>query len=107
MNRIFLVSLVLAMAGCTTASPKQFYRPANAEAQLEISGRFNQISFEHQVAINGETVISGELPYNYDAASFSGEYEGRTVTSDCQWRKKVDLSCLVSIDGEKAATLTF
>ncbi|MBD3633877.1 MAG: hypothetical protein HUJ23_03105 [Methylophaga sp.] len=107
MNKIFLAGLILATVGCTTASPKQFYRPADSAAQLEITGRFNQISFEHQVVINGETVITGELPYNYDAASFSGKYEGRNVASDCQWRKKVDLSCLVSIDGEKAATLTF
>jgi len=107
MNRIFLASLVIALVGCTTASPKQFYRPANSEAQLEISGRFNEITFEHQVLINGETVIKGDLPYNYDAVSFSGNYEGRSVSSDCQWRKKIDLSCLVSIDGEKAATLTF
>ncbi|MTI63905.1 hypothetical protein [Methylophaga sp.] len=107
MNRIFLAGLMMTLMGCTTASPKQFYRPANSESQLEISGRFNQISFEHQVLINGETVIQGDLPYNYDAFSFSGTYQGRTVSSDCQWKKKVDLSCLVSIDGEKAATLTF
>ncbi len=107
MNKIFLAGLMLVMVGCTTASPKQFYRPANSEAQLEITGRFNQISFEHQVVINGETVITGDLPYNYDAATFSGEYEDRKVKSECQWRKKVDLSCLISIDGENAATLTF
>lgn len=107
MKNLLITSLVLALVGCTTASPKQFYRPADSQDQLEISGRFNQISFAHEVMINGETVIKGDLPYNYDDARFSGNYDGREVTSECQWKKKVDLSCLVSIDGEKAATLTF
>lgn len=107
MNKLFLAGLILMLVGCTTASPKQFYRPANSEAQLEISGRFNELTFEHQVLVNGETVIKGDLPYDYEATSFSGRYQGRTVSSDCQWKKKIDLSCLVSIDGEKAATLTF
>lgn len=107
MRNLVLASLLIALAGCTTASPKQFYRPAGAEQQVEISGRFNQISFRHEVLINGETVISGNLPYDYADTMLSGEYHGQTVTSNCRWKKKIDLSCLVTMDGEKAATLTF
>lgn len=107
MKKVFLASLLLALVGCTTSSPNQFYRPAGAEKQVEISGLFNQLSFEHQVMINGETVITGKLPYNYDAASFSGNYNDQPVTSDCTWKRKVDLLCLVKINGEMAATLVF
>lgn len=95
------------IAGCTTASPEQFYRPAGAEQQLEISGRFNQISFEHQVIVNGKTVIVGDLPYDYSDASFAGDYQDVSVTSDCHWKSKTDLVCLIRMNGEKAATLTF
>ncbi|WP_297810605.1 hypothetical protein [uncultured Methylophaga sp.] len=107
MKKIILASLLLTLVACTTASPKQFYRPAGAEQQLEISGRFNQISFKHEVMINDQTVVSGELPYDYADTTLSGEYNGKTVKSDCRWKKKIDLTCLVWVDGEKAATLTF
>lgn len=107
MKRIILIGLIATLAACTTASPKQFYRPVGAEQQVEINGRFNQISFEHQVIINGETIISGDLPYNYDDASFKGQYEDIEVTSDCHWKSKSDLQCLIKMNGEKAATLTF
>ena len=107
MKKVFIGVMTLVLVACTTASPKQFYRPVGAEQQLEISGRFNQLSFEHQVMVNGDVVITGKLPYNYDDARFSGTYNGQTVSSDCQWHKKVDLACLVTFDGEKAATLTF
>jgi hypothetical protein len=107
MKHFFLAGFALALVACTTASPKQFYRPAGAEQQVEISGRFNQLSFEHEVLINGSTVVFGKLPYNYDAASFSGQFNNEPVTSDCHWRSKTDLECLVKINDEMAATLTF
>ena len=107
MNRLFIATILIAVAGCTTASPKQFYRPIGAEQQLEISGRFNLLSYEHHVLINGESVISGDLPYNQDDASFKGHYGDASVTSDCHWKSKTDLSCLVKVNGEMAATLTF
>jgi len=107
MKPYLIAGLALAMVACTTASPKQFYRPAGAEQQVEISGRFNQLSFEHQVLINGAIVISGQLPYNYDDASFNGQFNEQPVSSDCHWRSKTDLECLVTINQEKAATLSF
>jgi hypothetical protein len=107
MKSFLIAGLALAMVACTTASPKQFYRPAGAEQQVEISGRFNQLSFEHQVLINGATVITGKLPYNYDDASFNGQFNEQSVISDCHWRSKTDLECLVKINDEMAATLTF
>ena len=107
MKHFFIVGLALTMAACTTASPKQFYRPAGAEQQLEIHGRFNQLSFEHQVLVNGKTVITGQLPYNYDDASFTGQYNELSVNSDCHWRSKTNLECLVKINDEMAATLGF
>lgn len=107
MKHVLLAGMTIALIGCTTASPKQFYRPAGAQQQVEISGRFNQISFEHQVIINGDTIIIGDLPYNYDDASFSGQYNNMPVTSDCRWKRKTDLTCLVKINNEMAATLTF
>jgi hypothetical protein len=107
MNKLFIVALLVSLIGCTTAAPKQFYRPAGEAAQLEIYGRFNQISFEHQVLINGDTVIVGSLPYNYDPASFNGTYEDMKVTSDCEWKSKTDLFCLVKVNDEMAATLSF
>lgn len=106
--KVYLIAgLALTMVACTTAAPKQFYRPAGAEQQVEISGRFNQLSFEHQVLINGTTVISGQLPYNYNDASFSGLFDGQPVSSNCHWRSKTDLECLVKINDENAATLSF
>ncbi|WP_438971023.1 hypothetical protein [Methylophaga sp.] len=107
MNKFLLAGLCISMIGCTTASPKQFYRPAGATEQVEILGRFNQISFEHQVVVNGEAVITGDLPYNYDDATFTGTYGDTTVTSDCHWKSKTALQCLVKMNGEMAATLAF
>lgn len=107
MKKVFLLSLLVSLIGCTTASPKQFYRPAGETAQMEIFGRFNQLSFEHQVIINGNNVITGSLPYDYTDASFSGNYEQSTVVSDCHWKSKTTLECLVKLNGEMAATLTF
>ncbi|MCX4186931.1 hypothetical protein [Methylophaga sp. OBS4] len=74
MKKIFLATILVALVGCTTASPKQYYRAAGEAEQLEIAGRFNQITFEHNVLVNGETVVTGSLPYNYDDASFDGVY---------------------------------
>lgn len=107
MKHFLLASLALTLVACTTASPKQFYRPAGAEQQVEISGRFNQLSFEHEVLINGDSVIAGKLPYNYEDASFTGVFNQQPVTSDCHWRSKTALECLVRINDEMAATLTF
>jgi hypothetical protein len=107
MKHILLASLALTLVACTTASPKQFYRPAGAEQQLEISGRFNQLNFEHEVLINGSSVITGQLPYNYNDASFTGMFNQQPVTSDCHWHSKTELECLVTINDEMAATLTF
>ena len=107
MKKIIIAALLVTLLGCTSASPKQYYRPAGAEQQVEVYGRFDQISFEHQVLINGNVVIDGQLSYNYDDGHFSGEYEGMTVTSDCNWKLKKDLTCLVKINDEMAATLTF
>ncbi|SFK50750.1 hypothetical protein [Methylophaga sulfidovorans] len=107
MKKIIIAALVATLLGCTSASPKQYYRPAGAEQQVEVYGRFDQISFEHQVLINGNVVIDGQLSYNYDDGHFSGQYDGMTVTSDCKWKLKKDLICLVKINDEMAATLTF
>jgi hypothetical protein len=102
-----IVSLCLIVMACTSASPKQFYRLSGSEQALEISGSFNQLKFEHIVNINGQTAVSGKLEYNYAPGSFTGQYEGMIVTSDCSWKRKVDLYCLIKIDGESAATLSF
>lgn len=107
MKHILIAGLALAVVACTTASPQQYYRAAGAEEQVEIKGRFNQLSFEHEVLINGTSVVTGKLPYNYDDASFSGDYNGQMVISECHWPSKTDLQCLVIINDEKAATLTF
>jgi len=107
MKKIIYVLSVFILTACTTASPKQFYRPAGEADQLEISGQFNQLSYEHSVLINGDTVITGNLPYNGADASFSGQVDGRTISSDCHWKSKSSLECLVKINNEMAATLTF
>lgn len=102
-----IMGLCLVVVACTSASPKQFYRLAGSEQALEISGTFDQLKFEHNVTINGQTAVTGKLEYNYSPGSFTGQYEGMTVTSDCSWKRKVDLFCLIKIDGESAATLSF
>jgi hypothetical protein len=107
MKSLYLTPLLFIVVACTSASPQQFYRPAGAEKQLEISGRFHQLSFEHQVSINDQIVITGKLAYDYSEGSFEGMYEGMKVTSDCHWKRKRDLYCLVSVNGEKAANLSF
>ena len=107
MKKLILMALLITVVACTSASPKQYYRPVGAEQQVELFGRFDQITYKHQVLINDTVVIDGELSYNYEDGHFSGEYQGMKVTSDCHWKLKKDLYCQVKINDEMAANLTF
>lgn len=109
MKRLFIAILAAGLlAGCTTTAVTQGYRPANhAGAPWQISGTANCLSGLHTVTINGEEAIKGKLSILDCSGEATGRYQGRAVTSSCIGNGYDKVTCFVTIDNERAATLVF
>jgi hypothetical protein len=124
MKRIFYPLAVLALAGCTTTwqdeSAVQTYRPAGAEELWRITGQLDNTMKEGlvkttvdrnlTVTINGDTAAQGLISWDGNGR-IDGAYQDRAVEADCNGRRVspnwVDIRCMILVDNERAATLTF
>jgi uncharacterized protein YceK len=124
--KILLLAAALIVSGCSSQaidqSPTQTYRPAWSADQISITGKMDTewkrkltgmyVGRKVTVLFNGETVISGWLTDPDNAAgTLIGTYEKRRVDVDCTGIKRppntLDVRCLVLVNNERAATLTF
>ncbi len=111
MKRAIALSVVLAIAGCA-AAPSQNYRPANySGAPWTITGDFNRLSQHVTIKINDKTVVDDKLGFFMGKGEFQGAYEGRKVSVSCASETSLfsnnNINCMVHVNGEHAATLTF
>lgn len=104
------ILLLLALTGCATTAPSQYYRPANSANQYKITGDYNQLTYKLDIFIDGNSVLSGRMPVFSNDLELSGAYNNMAVDSMC-FRKvsafSEQVQCTVLVDNERAATLSF
>lgn len=110
---IISIFLLASVSACVSTAPKQFYRAAGETEQVSVSGEFKAFDGWHgslMIKINNEIVISEGKPAS-DSFELSGLYEDKKVDAVCNKHKTSEysatLSCLILINNERAATLTF
>jgi hypothetical protein len=108
MKNVLIASMIVLLAGCTTIAPSQTYRPANySGAAWDITGEMDDAHDMVIIRINNEIVINHALEIWSGNGEFTGIYKGKPVTASCMTDASDTTNCFVSINGEKAATLTF
>ena len=110
-NLAALIS-ALALTACATASAPQGYRPAgSAEAPWQILARYNEASGNTVILINGKAVLEGSFGvFSSGVEMWGGEYQGKAITASCNSNNgfwTITRSCMVFVNNERAATLTF
>ena len=125
MKKLLIAVAIIALSGCQAMqqrhvndSPAQFYRPDGASESWKITGTLtldiDRMWGNHKrqlnVNINGQPVIEGFLSPMY-SGELSGQYENKRVDSICSGEQKnpnwIDVRCLILIDNQRAATLSF
>ena len=108
MKNVLIASMIILLTGCTSIAPSQSYRPANYTGTAwDISGEIYDLNDMVVIKINNEIVILHDLEAWTSDGEFTGIYQGKPVTASCITDVTDTTHCFVSINGEKAATLTF
>jgi hypothetical protein len=114
LERIFLSAAALAVIGCTTIAPTEYYRPAGSvEKPISLGGQYDPnvgLAGEVTITINGEPVIEERVPLFSNTAELSGEYAGKPVLVQLTKVRTFESKYIradVMIDDERAASLTF
>lgn len=98
---------VTALTGCTTVAPSQGYRPAGSTAApWQISGELFDFT-NVRIFVNGAKVIDERLSLLSGDGEFHSSYRGKPVSTNCYTDGWGAIKCLVFVDNEKAATLSF
>lgn len=110
-KQLFAALMVLLVTvGCASA-PSQSYRPANySGSPWSIVGDFNSLSQKVIIKINNQMVIEGRLSFLGGNGEFQGSYEAKPVTASCSTNTGFlgsKTSCMIFINGDRAATLSF
>lgn len=102
--------LALSIAACSTVAPSQGYRPSGSTAApWQISGELFDFT-NVKIFINGSMVIDRRLSLMSGDGEFQGSYNGKQITANCSTSSGLLVSatrCLVFVENEKAATLSF
>lgn len=115
MKRITALLLALTVTGCAStyhAAP-QAYRAKGQDNQIIITGKADSSLTENKVHLyfDGLEQISGELDRHYNAELTGKPYNGKNTSATCTGTRKtsawVEVRCIVFIENERAATLTF
>jgi len=113
MTALIISLLTLAIVGCTTTAPTEYYRSADApETVYRIGGEYDpNVGWgEVTITINDESVIVERLPAFSNTAELTGDYAGKPVLvqlTKVRTFKSKYLRADVTIDKERAASLTF
>lgn len=118
MQRVVLIFMAMMIAGCSSVyqAGSQPYRMRGDDRAVSISGSVEMveklISITHRVriTIDGEAAISGDLD-GTAAGVLTGRWRGKSVEADCakvgSSGTSYNIRCLVLIENERAASLTF
>ena len=102
--------LVLSATACTTVAPSQGYRPAGSTAApWQISGELFDFT-NVKIFINGTKVIDERLSLMSGDGEFHSLYNGKQIMASCSTSAGLVLSstkCMVFVDNERSATLSF
>ena len=102
--------LVLSVAACTTVASSQGYRSAGSTASpWQISGDLFDFT-NVKIFINGAKVIDERLSLMTGDGEFYSSYQGKQIMASCSSSAGLVLSktkCIVFVENERAATLTF
>ena len=105
---IFLISVLTT--GCSTVAPSQGYRPAGSTAApWQISGELFDFT-NVKIFINGSKVIDERVSLMSGDGEFHATYNGKQVMASCSTSAGLmttSTKCIVFVENEKAATLSF
>ncbi len=114
LSLLFLSVTALAVIGCTTIAPTEYYRPSGSmEKPYRLGGQYDPnvgLAGEVTITINDEPVIQERVPLFSNTAELSGEYAGKPVLVQLTKVRNFESKYIradVTIDTERAASLTF
>jgi len=115
LKKITLAAAVLLVAACATTAPTLSYRPANHTGPAwSITAKADNgvVRDTIRIMINNEVAVTGSLHSLKLKDTFTGTYQGKTVSAECEAKPAVggltmEHVCQVFIDNERAAQLTF
>jgi hypothetical protein len=106
----FAPVLLLAIAGCTTVAPSQGYRPpGSTAAPWQIRGELFDFT-NVKIYIDGTKVIDDRVSLISGDGEFHSTYQGKPVSASCHTSAglvNINTHCIVFVQNERAATLTF
>ena len=111
MQRILIVLAVsLALAAWTTTAPTQGYRPPGSTAPpWQIYGELFDFT-NVKIYIDGVKVVDERLSLLSGDGEFRGRYGGKAISASCSTTSGLlssSVRCIVFVDNERAATLSF
>ena len=114
-NLLIITSLAVVMIGCAATAPTLSYRPANHSGPAwSITAKADNgvVKDTISILINNEVVASGSLHSLKMQDTFTGTYQGKAVSAECEVKPSnngltMGHACQVFIDNERAAQLTF
>ncbi len=113
MRKSFYLLMALFLTACATNAPSISYRTANHQGaawQITAKAKNGVLKNDISILINNQVVASGSLHELKMSDTFSGVYQGKAVTAECEV-KIVGVNtinvCNVFVEGERAASLNF
>ena len=100
----------ILIAGCSTVAPSQGYRSlGSTAAPWQISGELFDFT-NVKIFIDGTKVIDGRVSLLSGSGEFQSTYNGKQIMANCSTSTGLMASstkCIVFVENEKAATLSF
>lgn len=108
---VFFISIFsLSITACSTVAPSQGYRPSGSTAApWQISGELFDFT-NVKIFINGTTVIDKRISLMSGEGEFNSTYNGKQIMASCSTSSglmSTSTKCIVFVENEKAATLSF
>ena len=108
--KYLLTSALVISSGCTTVAATQGYRPSGStNAPIQISGELFDFT-NIKIFIDGSKVIDKRLSLLSGDGEFQANFRNMVIAASCSQSTGLLESftkCIVFIDNERAATLTF
>ncbi|WP_026182550.1 hypothetical protein [Leeia oryzae] len=105
-----LLCCISIISGCSVVAPSQGYRQAGSTAApWQISGELYDFT-NVKIFINGAKVIDERLSLLSGDGEFQSRYDGKNIVANCSTSAGLLTTatrCMVFVENEKAATLSF
>ena len=114
-NRVITAALTISLlsvltTGCSTVAPSQGYRPAGSTAApWQISGELFDFT-NVKIFIDGSKVIDQRVSLMSGEGEFHASFKGKQIMASCSTSAGLmttSTKCIVFVENEKAATLSF